>query len=515
MEHRFVGLPEGKKTYLYLKNGQKLKKMKQVLWGDWLWIDPAKGITYKGEAYLAVIWGPKTAEPKTYYIPQKHTDKKRPMELIFLDVGQGDGCVLITPERDQDEKIMIIDAGKGNHMNEFLERRFKTYRNEFQFEAAILTHPDNDHYLGFESIFANKKIGFNNVYHNGLNERPVSGSWEKVGGHHKNSANGKSYVHELVETKKRMKELFGDKEKNGDFQYPGVLYNALTNENVKGYKMLSVHKKHSTHKNGRAYMKGFAPGSGRKYAIEVLGPVPEEDENGALMLRKLSSYGETKNGHSILLRLHYGNFKVFFGGDLNVPAEKFLLQHYAQKEKWPKKGSFHSEAMIEDAREWFGSDLMKVCHHGSEKVTDEFIRAVDPACFIISSGDEEGHVHPRPDLLGRLGKLGRSSTPVILSTELQRSTREREDQKVIDRLKKNVSKTRKVKEEKLENHYKAVEADIDRLGRTNVSVFGTIYVKTDGQRLIAAFKNEADSETKKWFYFEYQLNENGQLEVKS
>lgn len=513
MEHRFVGLPEKSKTYLYLKEGGKLKKIKQVLWGDWLCIDPTQGITHMGKKYLAVLWGPNSDDPKMYFILEAHTAEKRPMELIFLDVGQGDGCVLITPERDQNERIMIIDAGKGDNMNNFLERRFKTYRDKFQFDAAILTHPDNDHYLGFEHIFANKKIGFNNVYHNGLNERPVSGKWPKVGGHHLN-ANGNRYVHELVETKKRLEELYDNEDKVGNFQYPNVIHTALKNDNIKGYKMLSVHKKHSKHSNGRAYMKGFAPINQRDYTIEVLGPVPEENENGELMLRKLSSYGETKNGHSILLRLHYGNFKIFFGGDLNIPAEKFLLQHYAETEKWPESGSARSEAMIEEAREWFRSDVMKVCHHGSEKVTDEFIRAVDPACFIISSGDEEGHVHPRPDLLGRLGKLGRSASPVILSTELQRSTRESEDQKIIARIKKNAKKFRTVKDEKLEDHTKSVDADIDRLGRTNVSVFGSIYIKTDGERLIAAFKNEADSETKKWFYFEYHLNDKGELILK-
>lgn len=514
MEHRFVGLPKEGKTYLFSKKNGGFKKAKQVLWGDWLHIDPSQNTTHKGKDYLAVIWAPKSENPETYFILEEHTTERRPMELIFLDVGQGDGCVLITPERDKKERIMIIDAGRGSNMNEFLEKRFKTYRNKFQFEAAILTHPDNDHYLGFESIFANKKIGFNNVYHNGLNERPVSGKWPKVGGHHKNK-NGNSYVHELVETKKRLEELYDSKDKVGDFQYAGVMHEALKNDNIKGYKMLSVHKKHSIHSNGKSYMKGFAPTNRRDYTIEVLGPVPEENENGKLMLRKLSSYGETKNGHSILLRLHYGNFKIFFGGDLNIPAEKFLLQHYTNTQKWPESGSARSEAMVEDAQEWFRSDVMKVCHHGSEKVTDEFIRAVYPTCFIISSGDEEGHVHPRPDLLGRLGKLGRSGSPVILSTELQRSTREREDQKIVDRLKKNVKKFRTIADEKLEEHAKGVEEDINRLGRTNVSVFGSIYIKTDGERLIAAFKNEADSETKKWFYFEYHLNGLGELELKS
>ena len=61
-----------------------------------------------------------------------------------------------------------------------------------------------------------------------------------------------------------------------------------------------------------------------------------------------------------------------------------------------------TEAMIARARTRFGVDLMKTCHHGASDVTDEFLEATAPAAYVVSSGDEEGHVHPRPDLLGLL-----------------------------------------------------------------------------------------------------------------
>ncbi|NND08353.1 MAG: hypothetical protein HKN87_18390 [Saprospiraceae bacterium] len=67
--------------------------------------------------------------------------------------------------------------------------------------------------MASKSIFADKNIGFNNVYQSEINERPVKGTWEKAGGHHKNKVNGNSYVHELVKIKKRSKELFGAKDK--------------------------------------------------------------------------------------------------------------------------------------------------------------------------------------------------------------------------------------------------------------------------------------------------------------
>jgi hypothetical protein len=139
------------------------------------------------------------------------------------------------------------------------------------------------------------------------------------------------------------------------------------------------------------------------------------------------------------------------------------------------------------------------------------MQAVNPACFVISSGDSEGHVHPRPDLLGRLGKFGRGECPVILSTELQRSTREKEDAKLIKRVNSRIEKLTKKPSDSWKDK---IKEDIKKLSKTNVDVYGSIYVKTDGDRMIAAFKNESNSKTKKWFYFEYKFDSNGVLRMK-
>ena len=145
--------------------------------------------------------------------------------------------------------------------------------------------------------------------------------------------------------------------------------------------------------------------------------------------------GKTKNGHSVLLRLRYRDFSVLFGGDLNLPAEHFLMRHYGNNGAAPTTVA-ESTAMIESARARFGVDLMKSCHHGSSDVTDEFLAATSLAAYVVSSGDEESHDHPRPDLLGLLGKKGRSDRPLILCTEILRSTREGEDPKLRKRLDK-------------------------------------------------------------------------------
>jgi hypothetical protein len=255
-------------------------------------------------------------------------------------------------------------------------------------------------------------------------------------------------------------------------------------------------------------MPGFAPSDNRGYTIQVLGPVVEQASDGTPGLRRLQSYGETKNGHSVLLKLKYGHFSVLFGGDLNEPAEKFLLQHYTGLDKYPKRGSPEHARMIEDARKTFGAEIMKSCHHGSEKVTDAFLEAVNPAAFVISSGDQEGHIHPRPDLLGRLGVVGRGGAPVILSTELQRSSRALEDKAAVDKVLRDIEG---LADGGTPAEIEKVKAAVQQLARSNVEVYGAIYMKTDGDRLITAFRIESGSELKKWFTFRYRLNNKGEL----
>lgn len=497
MATRFVGL--GRNIFLY--EADRKKKVRQVLWGDFLDVE-----SEEPDGWLKVVWARRDpAKKRELFIPKAQTVERRPLEIIFVDVGQGDGAVLITPETGANERIIVIDAGEGDNMERFLRGRFRTYR-PFNFEAAVITHPDQDHYLGFLPVFANPNIGFRAIYHSGLVERPVAGEWPKLGGLVSDPGSSQKYVTGLPEDDAAIEALFGPGVDIGNFQYPKVMRAAVDNPKVQSYRMLSTD--HGTVENGRSYMPGFAPSNARGYTIEVLGPVVERDAGGKPRLRKNGDYGETKNGHSVLLRLVYGQFSIFFGGDLNDRAERFLLQHYAGLDAFPFPGTAEYRLMIAEAGKRFRSDVMKVCHHGSEKVTDAFLETVNPACFIISSGDDEGHVHPRPDLLGRLGKFGRGASPVLLSTELQRSAREREEDALVDSVLNGIDRvaagaTAAARED--------LKAKVRQLARTNIEVYGAIYVKTDGDRLIAAFKIEAKSDTKKWFYFEYAFTAAGEL----
>jgi beta-lactamase superfamily II metal-dependent hydrolase len=499
MQNVYAGLGDaGRKLYLY--EADRKTKVRQILWGDWLSVEGRES-----DGWLRIQWSP-NSNPRTLYIRETDTTAERPLEIVFLDVGQGDGAVLITPETGAKEGVIVVDAGEGDNMERFLNGRFKAYRG-FNFDSAVITHPDSDHYLGFGAIFANPKIGFKTIWQNGLVERATSGTWNKLGPSIKDPVTKVTYQTELAETDADLRALLPDRTQNAKFGYPTVMQAAIDNSKVGKIAMLS--SEHGQIENGQSYMPGYGPSDGRGYTIEVLGPVVERDANGKARLRRIGgSYGETKNGHSILLRLTFDRFSVFFGGDLNEPAERYLLTHYAGLADFPPAGGAAYRTMVGKAAQRFRSDVMKVCHHGSEKVTDAFLEAVNPACFIISSGDEEGHVHPRPDLLGRLGRGGRGASPVLLSTELQRSTREKADRALIAGIERAVTQLATAPNPALAQR---IKADLAKLGKTNVDVYGAIYLKTDGKRLITAFKIEASSETDKWFYYEYTLAPGGEL----
>jgi hypothetical protein len=347
----------------------------------------------------------------------------------------------------------------------------------------VITHSDQDHYGGFQALFDQEAFSFTTVHHNGLAERAggdLFGPSDATG----------TFLTDIAVTDERIRALYADENVRGGKKYAKLIHTALTSGRVAKVEMLSSAS--GTLEGGRAWMPGFSPTESPELTIEVLGPVVEPDAAGHARLRWFEGHdeGKTKNGHSVLLRLQHRGFTLLFGGDLNLPAEDFLLRHYA--------GLAPDQPLADavgPARSRLRSDVMKSCHHGSADVTDEFLDAVNPFAFTVSSGDEESFVHPRPDLLGRLGRHGRSRAPLVLCTEILRSGRESEDGKVLKRIRTldGLIENPATPATEREAHRKERAAAQATLGRRNVEVYGAITLRTDGRHLVIAFRMEKEA----------------------
>lgn len=456
------------KLYNFVKskrsNKTSFKAVEELIFGDYIRIlfenEKLITTTNKGKEYIKV-----RSRGENAFIDPEKILPNRILEVNFVDVAQGDGCHVVTPE----DKHFIIDAGKGDNMVRFLTWRFNLNNpnNKSPVFTGIISHCDEDHYGGFTKIFEKEKNGeklfkFDTIYQNGIVEesgKPMSKLGKLV------EKDEITYVTNLVKSRAGFEKRKLEVKKAGR-------YIKCLNETDAKIKFLKF---------------GSSPiYNTNEMKIEVLGPITQKISNKDALPVFDSSKGRTKNGHSIILKLKIGKLKMLLGGDLNSTSENYLIEQFTGiniKEEEEiihnsdstkakiKKAAKNIEKAIEDAREKLQVDIAKSCHHGSSDFTIDFLKILNPVATVISSGDDEPHSHPRPDTLGTIGKYSRGEKSLIFSTELARSTKEY--------VKTANSRSKKDK----------IRA---------VTVYGMINIRTDGTNTIIAQKLEREKDGKKW-----------------
>jgi len=468
------------------KTGElKWGTLKNLLFGDYI-----KVVIKDGALVERVQGGKKWIQVRSRnangYILPKDIQENRILEVNFVDIGQGDGCHLVTP----DDEHYIIDAGMSDNMYRFLKWRFNTKKGKLAPPPfkAVISHPDSDHYQGFSHLFTkqdgnNQQFTFSTIYHSGIVER---GTGDKLG--KTTGSEGINYITDLLIKDDQLRahldtvtngSLYERVMKKAKDNQPDVKFEALYREQAGAPKYLH---------------------QSENFSIEVLAPFVEKKSNKkALRYFKAKKgntddVGRTKNGHSVVLKVQMGNMRILLGGDLNPPAEDYLFEKYTEadikafrdaleaadtatkKNKAQKK----IEEVIAKARPFFQVDFAKSCHHGSADFTSEFLQAVNPLVTVISSGDDEPHCHPRPDTLGTIGKFSRGNRSFIFSTELMRSSKEFINIKDL--------RTAKGKERV-------------------VTVYGMINLRTDGNKAIMAQKLERRRGSQDWDIHQFEWNE--------
>ena len=458
-DHAFAGYAA---PFVYNEPGKK--KVQQLIWGDFvrLLAEPVDG------------WAKVKSRRHVGFMREQDLVPDRLLELAFVDIGQGDGAFLVLP----DGQFMLVDAGESDNMLRFLSWRFNLRdhpERTIRFGTSVISHPDQDHYKGFAPLFASGQFKFDTVYHNGIIERAGGDSLGPT-----KTLDGTKYLFDPVRDADDLKARLSNPEFVGAKQYPKLLAQALASGSVKQFR--GVHA-------ADQFIPGFE--GDKELSLQVLGPCAEAVD-GKTLLRWFGDVGKTKNGHSVVLKLKYRDVKVMLGGDLNIPAEKHLLQRHTGLPIPATAEGPEVDALLAAARPVFEVDVAKACHHGSADFTNLYLRAVNPAATVISSGDDEPHAHPRPDALGAFGKFSRGERPLIFSTELARSSNENiHDPRALRQEIRDLFDRREALEDpdKRASLDAAINKTLAKLERS-VAVYGMINLRSDGHKVVMAQKLE-------------------------
>lgn len=432
------------------------------------------------EGNVAVRVQGRTTEPFEGYLKGRRmpATENRVLQFSMVDVQQGDGLVVETPAG----KRILIDGGDNKLFARYLANRFRDSSPQApaHIDAIIVTHGDADHFEGLNqirdtetapNIEARKRLflSVERVFHNGLLKGPGALGDEHMLGRTVATREGRAIV-----------ELYND--------WLGIDAARLNNPFKRWHKTLQHWAaRHPIDMRRLAYGDkaefGFLRAEGIE--VEVLGPIPmsatdagrrcpglpllrEPEKTVELALdpvqreQRSFSASHTINGHSIALRLTYGNVRFLLTGDLNQEAMKRLRTKTTDLE----------------------AEVLKAPHHGSSDFDLAALRLVRPVVSLLSSGDESSrkeYIHPRATMMGALGLCGRGDVPLIFSTELAAFFEVR-----------GVART--------------LESQRVFFGfeRTN---FGIIQIRTDGQRVLV-FTHSGREEMKEAYAFTVDADHN-------
>jgi glyoxylase-like metal-dependent hydrolase (beta-lactamase superfamily II) len=428
-------------------------------------------------------------KPEEVFIEREDS---RVLKIDFVDVQQGDASVVETPGG----QVVFIDGGEQQLFARYLANRYRGTSEEEpkEVDCILVSHGDADHFAGLVEIkesethpLPRKRLFIHprRVYHNGLVKRPSSvREAERLG--RTVTADGTTIITELetdlleVDDAKMNEPFLGWKETLEAYRDRGPIeFRRLAKGDDDAFDFLG---------DEGVEVEVFGPLLTRVGDEEGLKFLGEPESGPRIGHHSLEpgrdrftgkSASHTINGHSVVLRLTYGDFRFLFSGDLNEEAELELVRA-------------HEEGEL-DLR----AEVLKAPHHGSHDFLPEFIQAASPVVSVVSSGDEspgKEYIHPRATLMGALGKYSRVAEPLIFVTELV----------AFFRAEKFVTP----EFHELEDGVAIIEdgeAVVDREARGpffafSRTAFGLVMVRTDGERLLV-YTNSGQADLKEAYVY--------------
>ena len=275
------------------------------------------------------------------------------LTLHFLDIGQGDCCVMEMPGGQN----VMVDGGSSTvyDVGAYRIMPFLKYEGIQRLDYVFLTHMDSDHTSGVIELLEAVRDGETAIRVDKL-VLPV--------------------LKEHGEAYRQMEELAGEAgvkilyvEKGDAFAFEGIKSgkaDTLASGAIKSGKSDAIASEGT--KNGK-------PDGNRTVHFEILGPDVS-----------VETVPVDENGQCITFALRCGGFDCLMTGDVQNAGE---------------------ERMVECLRKvGYRAEILKVAHHGSKYSTpQEFLDFLRPEISVISCGKDNWYGHPHAALLRRLMKV--------------------------------------------------------------------------------------------------------------
>ena len=472
-------------TPLY-KNSSDSSKVCHLLWGDGVRFDGSAG---SGSRRRVTARGGRQG-----FVTKSALGGKSLLEFYFIDVGQGDGILIKTPAF----RHIMIDGGfprslqdTGKNAADFVDWKFvKDYgKTTIELDAMLASHCDADHYGGLHDLLdvaqkdelEAKGVNVEAFFHAGL-------SWWKSEEGDKflgqsTTQDGKEFWTQLLGDRAHAESVTGDGSSVKLHGWWHDFIETVVNTKTRLGQPTPINRL----SNEALFVPDFGPNDDSEPTIRALGPVKFDVANKPALRQFPGGTSINTNGVSLLLRVDYGRTRVLLTGDLNKASQHALLEDYAGQ------------------RTEFLSDVAKACHHGSDDISYQFLQALQPAATVISSGDNEGHDHPRPSIIAASATTGHLQlvddellTPLVYSTELARSIDLGRPEKLVARDSSGTEIT-------------ISHGDLDRAilhitkaKRTEVAlstarvvgglIYGLVNVRTDGDKILCAVLDEGEND---------------------
>lgn len=386
------------------------------------------------------------------------------LQVRFVDVGQGDAAMVETPGG----RMVLIDGGEGPHLRRYVNVAFSHVLKDrpLRCDAIVVTHGDADHFAGLTELLSwprtrtSPLVTVDRVFHNGLVKGSSKRDVEAFG--RKAQRDGVTYAIDLADDLTEIPE----RRMNRPFQE--------WREQLKARKEAGQALTIRRIEYGDDSVFDFID---PEIQVKVLGPITDQVD-GRPALRFLSAPGSrspsashTINGHSIVLRLKYGNVRFLFGADLNAESEERLLERTRQEDQS------------------LASEVLKVPHHGSADFSARVLEAIRAVVSVVSSGDENEtteYIHPRAGLVGALGRYSRQTVerPLIYVTEMVAFFKRLG---TISAIRPTPSGGPGVNLGSLVNAYQKTQ-------------FGIVHVRTDGERVLVATHSGKDNQKESYAF---------------